>query len=130
MPELPSQSQKTDSINISSGAQGESISEIYTTGGKWEDEEERKFYEDLQDLRDCVPKSMLGLDDKDGMEGGESTADKEKERKDLEELDVKELEEELRRLELDESAGGGNATSPNGEPGNSTNDEGIVDDEE
>ena len=83
MPTLPTQSQKSDSINISSGGQGDSQDVIFSSGGRWEDEEERKFFEDIQDLRDFVPKSVLGIDEKDVVsETAEVAEDKEKERKD------------------------------------------------
>jgi len=66
-----------------------------TAGGKWEDEEERRFFEDIQDLRDYVPKSMLGLED-----GEDKTSPGEEEKK-LEDLkvDMKKLDEELAGLE-------------------------------
>ena len=131
MPTLPTQSQKSDSINISSGGQGDSQDVIFSSGGRWEDEEERKFFEDIQDLRDFVPKSVLGIDEKDVVsETGEVAEDKEKERKDLEALEVKELEEELRRLEMDEStADGANESNVNPKQGEVDGDN-VVDDDE
>ena len=50
MPTLPAATQKNDSILVSTTGQNEISEEIYTTGGKWEDEEERRFFEDIQDL--------------------------------------------------------------------------------
>lgn len=79
-------------------------------GGKWDDEEERRFFEDIQDLRDFVPKSVLGLDDAEASDSGEGVSDKlkeeelEKERKDQEEIEAKELEKELKRLELQDES--------------------------
>ncbi len=35
---------------------------MIVVGGKWEDEEERRYYEDVQDLKDYVPSSVLGID--------------------------------------------------------------------
>lgn len=68
------------------------------TGTKWEDEEERRFFEDLQDLQDFVPKGLLGIDEKDGVENSENDA--EKDLKNRAEEEVKELENELKKLEL------------------------------
>ena len=99
MPNLPSASQKSESIMIGSNA-GKDLGEdgelaMSTAGGKWEDEEERRFFEDIQDLRDYVPKSMLGLED-----GEDKTSPGEEEKK-LEDLkvDMKKLDEELAGLE-------------------------------
>ena len=76
------------------GEDGELV--LSTTGGKWEDEEERRFFEDIQDLRDFVPKSMLGLED-----GGDKSSPGEEEKKPDEDLkvDMKKLDEELAGLE-------------------------------
>lgn len=68
MPNLPTDEPRgNDSIGLSTnvGAQGvvEEDPTQYATS-KWEDDEERRFYEDIQDLKDFVPKSLLGLDDK------------------------------------------------------------------
>lgn len=42
---------------------------VLPTTSKWSDEEERKFYEDIPDLRDCLPKGVLAQDtgDKTGL---------------------------------------------------------------
>ena len=68
---------------------------LSTAGGKWEDEEERRFFEDIQDLRDYVPKSVLGLED------GEDKTNPVEEKKPEEDLtvDMKKLDEELAGLE-------------------------------
>jgi regulator of nonsense transcripts 2 len=100
MPNLPSASQKSESIMIGSntgkglGEDGELL--LSTAGGKWEDEEERRFFEDIQDLRDYVPKSMLGLE-----EGEDKTSPGEDEKTTAEDLkvDIKKLDEELAGLE-------------------------------
>lgn len=79
-------------------------------GGKWDDEEERRFFEDIQDLRDFVPKSVLGLDEAEASNATEGASNKlkeeelEKERKDQEETEAKELEKELKRLELQDES--------------------------
>ena len=100
MPSLPSASQKSESIMIGSNA-GKGLGEdgelvLSTAGGKWEDEEERRFFEDIQDLRDFAPKSMLGLE-----EGEDKTSPGEEEKKQDEDLkvDMEKLDEELAGLE-------------------------------
>ena len=67
-------------------------------GGKWEDEEERRFFEDIQDLREIVPKSILGIEDtKDAVkECHESDAEA---KKNAEDEEVKKLQEELAGLD-------------------------------
>lgn len=69
---------------------------LSSAGGKWEDEEERRFFEDIQDLRDYAPKSVLGLED-----GEDKTSPVEEVKKPDEELkvDMKKLDEELAGLE-------------------------------
>jgi regulator of nonsense transcripts 2 len=64
MPTLPTASYKSDSIGLSTGdkqrsddLEGLSVGR----GSQWEDEEERKFYEDLIDLKDWVPRSFLNI---------------------------------------------------------------------
>jgi len=100
MPSLPSASQKSESIMIGSNA-GKGLGEdgelaLSTAGGKWEDEEERRFFEDIQNLRDYVPKSVLGLED-----GEDKTSPGEGEKRLEEDLkvDMKKLDEELAGLE-------------------------------
>jgi regulator of nonsense transcripts 2 len=71
--------------------------EIVPSGGKWEDEEERRFFEDVQDLKDFVPASVLGVEG--SYEAGEDDAKElEQERLDREREEVRKLEEELERL--------------------------------
>src|SRR5208283_2739547 len=65
LPSLPTDSQKYDSILIGGNpnqAGEESDDPLLVSGGKWEDEEERRFFEDVQDLRDFVPASVLGIE--------------------------------------------------------------------
>ena len=66
MPNLPADESRTESIGLSTGAGGANaaLDDTQYATSKWEDEEERRFYEDVQDLKDFVPKSFLGLDDK------------------------------------------------------------------
>ncbi|KAJ6587022.1 transcription factor [Mycena vulgaris] len=109
LPSLPTNSQKSDSILIGSNRSnhlaGEDTDEVMGSGGKWEDEEERRFFEDVQDLKDFVPRGVLGIDE---MEGKESDSDpegeKEKERIEKEKEEVRKLEEELERLGEDETS--------------------------
>ncbi|KAH8074200.1 ARM repeat-containing protein [Cristinia sonorae] len=103
MPPLKSATQKSESIQIGSNTNsildGDGDSDDPIRGGKWEDEEERRFFEDIPDLKDYVPKGVLGIE--------EVQTDAEKE-KDQEERDKKEekersdrarVEEEVRQLE-------------------------------
>ncbi|KAL0564210.1 mRNA decay protein, partial [Marasmius crinis-equi] len=101
LPSLPTSSRKTDSIQIGlsngNALGGEDGEKIFTTGGKWEDEEERKFFEEVQDLKDFVPKSVLGIDE----EEEKPKEDEEQAQKRLEEEKEefsRKLEEELEKL--------------------------------
>jgi len=61
MPHLPMNTAKGDTIGLSSGNANRGGAEEDTylgRGSQWEDEEERKFYEDLTDLKDLLPKSI------------------------------------------------------------------------
>ncbi|KAG6842175.1 hypothetical protein C0991_001668 [Blastosporella zonata] len=100
LPPLPTISQKSDSILIGSNniSHLEDADEITTTGGKWEDEEERRFFEDVQDLRDFVPSSVLGID---VPEQDEEIKETENQRLDREREEVRKLEEELQKLDQD-----------------------------
>ncbi|KAG6903019.1 hypothetical protein C0995_007452 [Termitomyces sp. Mi166 len=97
LPSLPTISQKSDSILIGSNKLNhpEDADEIIPTGGKWEDEEERRFFEDVQDLKDFVPSSVLGID----VSEQEDNKETEKQRLDREKEEVRKLEEELHKLE-------------------------------
>lgn len=78
MPSLKTASQKAESIQIGSNTNsildGDGDAEDAIRGGKWEDEEERRFFEDIPDLKDYVPKGVLGIEE------GQSDADREKAR--------------------------------------------------
>ena len=129
MPTLPAATQKSDSIMVSTGGQNEIPEEIYTTGGKWEDEEERRFFEDIQDLRDFVPKSVLGFTESEQNAQNSVEAEKvkdelERARKENEENEAKELEKELKRLELED--GSQNSITPNIEDENDASEEEYV----
>lgn len=98
MPELPTSSQKSDSIQIGSNTSNQfsndDSEDMIISGGKWEDEEERRFFEDIQDLKDFVPRSVLGLDDVETTKGADIQDRTEEEDK----TDIRKLEEELERL--------------------------------
>ncbi len=98
LPTLPAAAQKSESIFLSTSSDMNGVSEdITTTGGKWEDEEARRFYEEIQDLKDFVPSSVLGVD---SSEADEVEKNKESDRIRAEKAkeDVKKLEEELEKL--------------------------------
>ena len=64
MPELPTASNKLDSIQIGTNAGGGlgGDDDVFIAGGKWEDGEERRFFEDVQDLREGVYSGKLSCD--------------------------------------------------------------------
>ncbi|KAJ7287430.1 transcription factor [Mycena rebaudengoi] len=106
LPSLPTSSQKSESIligaNRSNQLAGEDSDEIMGSGGKWEDEEERRFFEDVQDLKDFVPRGVLGIDETEGKESdNDLEAEKAKERLEKEKEEVRKLEEELENLGVD-----------------------------
>jgi regulator of nonsense transcripts 2 len=72
---------------------------LATSGGKWEDEEERRFFEDIQDLKDFVPKSVLGIEEGERLDK-ENTEEKEKEETEKVKEEVRKLEEELEHLNI------------------------------
>ncbi|KZP18693.1 ARM repeat-containing protein [Athelia psychrophila] len=124
LPSLPTMSQKTDSILIganSSNINGEDDEMLITSGGKWEDEEEKRFYEDIQDLKDFVPKSVLGIDENETNQvEPEQTQVEENERieKEKAQEEVRKLEEELEGLKLAENMNvyaNGEVLVPNGD---------------
>ncbi|KAI0248110.1 ARM repeat-containing protein [Lactifluus subvellereus] len=99
MPALPTSSSTGNSIQIGTNT-GALLSDdaeeaaFAALGGKWEDEEERRFFEDIQDLREIVPKSILGIED--SVKGfDENDAEAKKNAED----EVRRLEEELAGLE-------------------------------
>ncbi len=103
MPSLPTASQKSDSIligtNSTSSFSNDDGDVINTAGGKWEDEEERRFFEDVQDLKDFVPKSILGVEEGEGKDQeSEESKEKRNERHEQDREYIKKLEEELEKL--------------------------------
>jgi regulator of nonsense transcripts 2 len=101
MPTLPTSSSTGNSIQIGTNT-GVLLSEdaeeaaFAALGGKWEDEEERRFFEDIQDLREIVPKSILGIEDSKDVKGSDEN---DVEAKKNAEDEVRRLEEELAGLE-------------------------------
>lgn len=120
MPKLQTASHKTDSIQIGSntgsslGADSELNDDI--RGGKWEDEEERRFFEDTIDLKDYVPRGVLGIEDED-KDGAQSESKEQKEQKEKErvEEEVRKLEEELADMEVSDAVNGASGTASEGE---------------
>ncbi len=108
MPTLKTASQKSESIQIgvSSGSSllGGDSDELTGAGGKWEDEEERRFYEEIPDLKDYVPRSVLGIEG-DGDEENEDGKEKERQEKERVEEEVRKLEEELADMKIDADGG-------------------------
>lgn len=102
LPPLPTDSQKSESILIGSNNANlpqESDEALLANGGKWEDEEERKFFEDIQDLKDFVPKSVLGIEG-DEMDKKEKELEREKLEQEKAAEEAKKLEEELADLKI------------------------------
>ncbi|KAG9123986.1 hypothetical protein FRC07_013290 [Ceratobasidium sp. 392] len=105
MPSLPSASQKNDSILLLDGSSSFRIGGIedLPANSKWEDEEERRFYENLTDLKDFVPKTILGTDTvtskEDKTANPESNATKEAQEKE----DMARLEAELQNMNTEEA---------------------------
>ncbi|KAJ4483312.1 transcription factor [Lentinula aciculospora] len=100
LPNLPNNVRKSDTLQIgvsNSNNLGGEESDTYSTGGKWEDDEERKFFEEVQDLKDYVPKSVLGLDNAD--KATDDNSEKAVDRAEQEKEQMRKLDEELQRLE-------------------------------
>ena len=126
MPTLPTSSSTGNSIQIGTSTGGllsddADEAAFAALGGKWEDEEERRFFEDIQDLREVVPKSILGIEEsieavKENNEGDTNA------KKNAEDEEVKRLRDELAGLEVS-----GGALQANGKV--DTHDE-VVEDED
>lgn len=137
LPPLPTTSQKTDSILIGSNNThqfGEEMGDtLITSGGKWEDDEERRFFEDIQDLKDFIPRSVLGLedadDDSDKSKGKESDEETERIEKEKVAEEVRKLEEELEGLKLSEEQQGVNGQAVQSESIAETHEVKIDEDE-
>ncbi|RXW16776.1 hypothetical protein EST38_g9080 [Candolleomyces aberdarensis] len=108
--------QKTDSIQIGTN-QGSLLSDsddALSPGSKWVDEEERRFFEDIPDLREFVPASMLGVDAPTQPDDS-SKKEEEKDRVEREKEEVRKLEEELKNLEVDGAVSAVNGTTSEGD---------------
>ena len=76
--------------------------------GKWEDEEERRFYEELVDLKDFIPTSILNVDGTStGSKGSKIASDpndlerREACRKEHEDSEIRRLENEIENIKLE-----------------------------
>ncbi|KAG8952403.1 hypothetical protein FRC03_012156 [Tulasnella sp. 419] len=117
MPDLKAASKKSDSILLLDGSnsRGEGQEETFV-GNKWEDEEERRFYEDLTDLKDFVPKSFLGIEgDNDKTNGNNNPANAESEKQAQADSakEVEKLEAEIKSLTLNGSIPTSSASADN-----------------
>ena len=134
MPKLQAASHKADSIligaNTGGSLGGDSDLDDTIRGGKWEDEEERRFFEDIIDLKDYVPKGVLGIDDeeKDGGQISESKEEKEQREKERVEEEVRKLEEELAGLEVGDQPNG-TTSRPRMENTAEGDDEALIDED-
>lgn len=75
-------------------------------GGIWDDEEEQKFYQDLVDLKEVVPASLLGIKEKskeDDQEGGGESQDKSEEEEENQQKAEEALRKQLEQMELADS---------------------------
>ncbi len=126
LPKLKAASHKVDSIQIGGNTGGNLGGDIdldeAARGGKWEDEEERRFFEDISDLKDYVPKGILGLEEDNESDSEETKEEKEKKEKERVEEEVRKLEEELAGMEVSGEGGqptasktNGNSTAPDAE---------------
>lgn len=70
---------------------------LYGPASKWADEEEKRFYEDLVDLKDEVPGVFLGL-------GGGSTAPTGEAKEEEAGKGAKSLEEEMEKMQVEMAA--------------------------
>lgn len=105
MPHLPTVAEQANSIGLADGSSSRNTDgDEVTAVGKWEDDEERKFYEDILDLKDFIPKSVLGVDgtstDLSAVQKGDAD---EEARKRQEENDVMRLEAEMEHLKVEAS---------------------------
>lgn len=108
MPHLPTVAEQTSSIGLadgssSRGGEGDDVTAV----GKWEDEEERRFYEDVPDLKDFVPKSILGVDvattgEPTATTNGDATDDEAARKREAN--DLLRLESEMEQLKIEPSA--------------------------
>lgn len=113
MPTLKTTTQKSESIQIgvNTGLNLPSGEAESVAGGKWEDEEERRFFEDIPDLKDYVPRSVLGVEGESDENAEEDNKEKEIKDKERVKEDLKKLEEELASLKVDNEDKAGEASA-------------------
>ncbi|KAI0700874.1 ARM repeat-containing protein [Cytidiella melzeri] len=115
LPQLRTATQKTDSIQIGTNSRnllgGDADADEIVRGGKWEDEEERRFFEDIPDLKDYVPRGVLGIEEDEDSASEETKEARQQMEKERVEAEVRKLEEELAHIEVD---GEGRMVSTNG----------------
>jgi regulator of nonsense transcripts 2 len=91
-----------DTASSSNAITGTGLSSNFGAGaselGIWSDEEEKKFYEDLPDLKDEVPTMLLGLS-ADSKKENEGKADQDDAENETNGAQTK-LEEEMEKLEM------------------------------
>lgn len=106
MPHLPTVAEQTGSIGLVDGSSRNGDGDEVTAVGKWEDEEERRFYEETPDLKDFIPKSVLGVDGSsaDPPVPQKSDVHEQEARKRREEHDLMRLEAEMEHLKVDPSS--------------------------
>ena len=130
LPQLKTATQKTDSIQIGSNSRsllgGDGDTDELPRGGKWEDEEERRFFEDIPDLKDYIPKGVLGIEEGDDSDSDEAKESKEQLEKERVEAEVKKLEEELADLEVNDE---GRTAQTNGVHENGVDEDEDIDED-
>ncbi|WAR51812.1 hypothetical protein PtB15_1B248 [Puccinia triticina] len=128
-----------DATSTTNAITGTGLSSNFGAGaselGIWSDEEEKKFYEDLLDLKDEVPTMLLGISadakketeikaDQDGGDNEQSNAqtklEEEMEKLEMKDLttasDLPEQQGELKEAEPDETKQGSSSLAPTTEP--------------
>ena len=130
LPQLKTATQKTDSIQIGSNSRsllgGDGDTDELPRGGKWEDEEERRFFKDIPDLKDYIPKGVLGIEEVDDSDSDEAKESKEQLEKERVEAEVKKLEEELADLEVNDE---GRTAQANGVHENGVDEDEDIDED-
>jgi regulator of nonsense transcripts 2 len=106
MPTLRAAQQQQTSIGVSTagtalGSAAEDMT-VYPAGGVWEDDEEQKFYEDLPDLADFLPRNALGIQASDTAD--EDSKTNEESRKNEEAELLEKLNQEIADLENESKA--------------------------
>ncbi|KDQ21888.1 hypothetical protein BOTBODRAFT_50425 [Botryobasidium botryosum FD-172 SS1] len=119
LPKLPSSSVQASSILVLDGSSraGQEDREDLTGLSKWEDDEERKFYEDIPDLKDFVPRSVLGIEDDGKKDTGEkSEAESKEKEKARQEEEIRRLEQKMESLAVEKNDTEDDAATPTPTP--------------